>query len=208
MLTIQADDTRAVALGTAIRDGDVETLQRYLRDNPELATARVVDRRGVSRTLLHIAADWPGHFPNGPRTVAILVATGTDVNAQVVHSGSEGSPETGLHWAASSDDVGVLDALLDGGANIEAPGAVFTRGAPMSDAVKRRQARGGDEVTLGTGGPTASPSASSTCRRINDSSANRHTADVIGSALTVAGTTPEAIATPTTVPGATKSRCA
>jgi uncharacterized protein len=40
-----------------------------------------------------------------------------------------------LHWAASSDDVAVLDALLDGGADIEAPGAVFTGGTPMSDAV-------------------------------------------------------------------------
>jgi hypothetical protein len=45
------------------------------------------------------------------------------------------SAETALHWAASSDDVGVLDALLDDGADIEAPGAVFTGGSPMSDAV-------------------------------------------------------------------------
>lgn len=40
-----------------------------------------------------------------------------------------------LETNASSDDVGVLDALLDGGADIEAPGAVFTGGTPMSDAV-------------------------------------------------------------------------
>src|SRR5690606_1546670 len=39
------------------------------------------------------------------------------------------------HWAASSDDVPVLDALLDCGADIEAPGAVFTGGPPMSDAI-------------------------------------------------------------------------
>jgi ankyrin repeat protein len=43
--------------------------------------------------------------------------------------------ETPLHWAASSNDIAVLDALLDGGADIEAPGAVFTDGSPMSDAV-------------------------------------------------------------------------
>jgi hypothetical protein len=30
-----------------------------------------------------------------------------------------------LHWAASSDDVEVLDALLDAGADIDAPGAVM-----------------------------------------------------------------------------------
>ncbi len=40
-----------------------------------------------------------------------------------------------FHWAASSDDVEVLDALLEGGADIETPGAVFTGGTAMSDAV-------------------------------------------------------------------------
>jgi uncharacterized protein len=83
---------------------------------------------------LHVTADWRGHFPNGPQTVGVLVAAGADVNARV-HPGVRGSSETPLHWAASSDDVGVLDALLDGGADIEAPGAVFTGGTPMSDAV-------------------------------------------------------------------------
>jgi uncharacterized protein len=135
MLSIQADDARAVALGAAIRSGDVDSLERHLRDLPELATARVVDARGVSRTLLHLAADWPGHFPNGSDTVAVLIAAGADVDARVVHPGPHRSAETALHWAASSDDVGVLDALLDGGADIEAPGAVFTGGTPMSDAV-------------------------------------------------------------------------
>jgi ankyrin repeat protein len=135
VLTIPADDALAVALKAAIQSGDVDTLQRHLRDKPELATARVVDHRGVSRTLLHIAADWPGHFPNGSQTIGILVAAGADVNGRVAHAGTHGSPETALHWAASSDDVDVLDALLDGGADIEAPGAVFTGGTPMSDAV-------------------------------------------------------------------------
>ena len=88
----------------------------------------------MSRTLLHLVADWPGHYPNGAQAVAVLVAAGADVNA-AVHAGPHGSAETPLHWAASNDDVAVLDALLDGGADIEAPGAVFTGGTPMSDAV-------------------------------------------------------------------------
>jgi ankyrin repeat protein len=134
-MNLPADDARAVALTAAIHAGDAPALQALLRDSPALATARVIDKGGVGRTLLHIAADWPGHFPNGAQTVAALAAAGADVDARVVHPGPKGSPETPLHWAASSDDVAVLDALLDAGADIEAPGAVFTGGPPMSDAV-------------------------------------------------------------------------
>jgi ankyrin repeat protein len=43
--------------------------------------------------------------------------------------------ERPLHWAASSDDVDVLDALLDHNADIEAPGAVIGGGTPLADAV-------------------------------------------------------------------------
>jgi ankyrin repeat protein len=131
MLNIPNDDPRAAAVVSAIHSGDVEKLQRLLEGNPDLATSRIIDAKGAGRTLLHIAADWPGHFPNGARTVAALVAAGADVNAPMIGP----HRETPLHWAASSDDVAVLDALLDGGADIESPGAVFTGGAPMSDAV-------------------------------------------------------------------------
>jgi len=132
---IPADDPLAVAVVSAIHNGDVDGLQRLLNENPDLATARIVNTRGGSRTLLHIVADWPGHFPNGARTVAVLIAAGAEVNAAVIPGTPSAHAETALHWAASSDDVAVLDALLDGGADIEAPGAVFTGGAPMSDAV-------------------------------------------------------------------------
>jgi uncharacterized protein len=135
MLSLAEDDPRAVALVAAIRRGDLEGLEDQLRAHPGLATARVVDGGGVSRTPLHVASDWPGHFPNGARTVARLAAAGADVNAAVGHPEGKGWPETPLHWAASSDDVEVLDALLDAGADIEAPGAVFTGGTAMSDAV-------------------------------------------------------------------------
>src|SRR5206468_5830800 len=112
-------------------NGDVEELQRVMNENPDLAKARIVDERGAARTLLHIAADWPGHFPNGAATVGALIAAGADVNAPMIGPHSE----TPLHWAASSDDVAVLDALIAGGADVEAPGAVFTGGTAMSDAV-------------------------------------------------------------------------
>lgn len=84
----------------------------------------------MSRTLLHNVTDWPGHFRNGAATVALLIAAGADVNARFAGPHTE----TPLRWAASSDDVEVLDALLDAGADIEAPGAVIGGGSPLRDA--------------------------------------------------------------------------
>jgi ankyrin repeat protein len=43
--------------------------------------------------------------------------------------------ETPLHWAASSDDVEVARALLDGGADVTAPGACIADGVALDDAV-------------------------------------------------------------------------
>ncbi len=79
-----------------------------------------------------VAADWPGYFPNGPQIVRLLVASGADPNA----TGSGDSPGEGpLHWAASSDDVDVAEALLDAGADLEAPGSSIAGGAPLENAV-------------------------------------------------------------------------
>lgn len=133
--SLNATDPRAVALKAAITHGDVAALQTMLRDAPELATAWVVDQRGGARSTLHLATDWPGHFPNGAEIVRVLLAAGADVNARMTHRRPGESSESPLHWAASSDDVFVLDALLDGGADIETPGAVHTGGTAMSDAV-------------------------------------------------------------------------
>jgi hypothetical protein len=127
---MSADDPRAVAATEAVQAGDLAALERMLAGDPWLATARIGDW-DCYRTLLHAATDWPGHFPNGPAVVARLVAAGADVNA---HSRFSSHTETPLHWAASSDDVAVLDALLDAGADIEAPGAVLGGGSPLADA--------------------------------------------------------------------------
>jgi len=127
MLSFNPEAPLAVAVVAAIRSGDLEGLNRLLGDNPGLATARI-----GNRTLLHVAADWPGHFPNGAAVVTALIAAGADPNASAL----EGSvDETPLHWAASSDDVAVLDALIDGGADMEAPGASIAGGTPLDDAV-------------------------------------------------------------------------
>jgi hypothetical protein len=117
----------------AIRTGDLATLQRLLGQYSILATATLGTdgADGMSRTLLHIVTDWPGHFPIGAATVALLIAAGADVNARFAGPHTE----TPLHWAASSDDVEVLDALLDAGADLEAPGAVIGGGSPLRDAM-------------------------------------------------------------------------
>lgn len=127
---IPADDPRAVAATAAVRSGDIPGLERLLATDPWLAKARIGDE-DCYRTLLHVATDWPGHFPHGPDVLARLVAAGADVNA---HSRFSSHTETPLHWAASSDDVAVLDALLDAGADIEATGAVLGGGSPLADA--------------------------------------------------------------------------
>ena len=135
MLTLDTKDPLAVAIVEAIRGGDVAALNRLLAEHPGLPKARLVDARSVSRTLLHVVADWPGRFPNGARTVAALIAAGADVNVPVTHSGAGIPSETALHWAASSDDVDVLDALLDGGADLEMPGACIAGGTALDDAM-------------------------------------------------------------------------
>jgi ankyrin repeat protein len=131
-MAVSTEDPVAVAAVTAVHAGDLTALRRLLADNPWLATARLGDDDpdGMSRTLLHAAADWPGHFPGGPATVAALVEAGADVNARFRGP----HEETPLHWAASSGDVAVLDALLDAGADIEAPGAVIGGGTALADA--------------------------------------------------------------------------
>lgn len=112
----------------AIRTGNLALLNQLLTADPTLATTRVDGQR----TPLHVATDWPGHFPNVRATITLLVQHGADVNARVI-----GLPhrETPLHWAASSDDVEALHALLDHGADIEATGAVIGDGTPLADAV-------------------------------------------------------------------------
>jgi hypothetical protein len=46
-----------------------------------------------------------------------------------------GPSETPLQWAATSDDVEVAAALIDGGADVAALGGSIAGGGPLADAV-------------------------------------------------------------------------
>ena len=131
-LRLPKDGPLARALVDAIHAGEVTRVRDLVAENPDLACARIVDDKGGSGTPLHAVTDWPGYFPKGPEIVSILIGLGADPNVAV-----EGSwhAETPLHWAASSDDVEVARALIDGGANIEATGASLGGGTPLDDAV-------------------------------------------------------------------------
>ena len=128
-------DPLAIAVVRAVRSGDLETLTRLLSANPGLASVRLAGDSGVTRTLLHAATQWPGHFPNRAAVITALVAAGAQVDARFTGPRTE----TALHRAASSDDVAALDALLDAGADIEADGAVVGGRTAVSNAVAFRQ---------------------------------------------------------------------
>jgi uncharacterized protein len=114
-----------LAIVAAIRAGDVGLVSRLLDRSPSLVSARLHG----SRTALHVVTDWPGYYPNGPAIVRLLIAQGADPNSRT----EGGAPETPLHWAASSDDVDVAEALIDGGADLEAPGGSI--GTPLDNAI-------------------------------------------------------------------------
>jgi ankyrin repeat protein len=118
----------AIELVFAIRAGEVAAVRSLLAQSPALAR----DPLGgpfKTRTALHVVCDWPGYFPNGPDIVKLLLAAGGDPN----YRDPQPRSETPLHWAASSDDVDVATALIDGGADIEIPDGSI--GTPLDNAI-------------------------------------------------------------------------
>ena len=122
-------DQIAIELTLAIKGGNIPALEQLLATRPGLAAERITGRKGGTSTPLHFVTDWPGYFPNGPAIVRILIEAGADPNALT----SPGKPETPLHYAASSDDADVAEALIDGGADLEVPGGSI--GTPLDNAV-------------------------------------------------------------------------
>lgn len=213
--TLTSQDPPAVAVTEAIRTGDLPGLRQLLADHPALATARITeqgeDGRGA-RSLLHIATDWPGHFPRGPEVVAALVAAGADPRARF----DGARTETPLHRAASNNDVPVLDALIEAGADIEAPGAVIGGGTPLADArgfgqwrAAHRLVEHGARVTLQTPPRSACSTGSGRTSR-RTSRRRRRRSPAPSGAPAAAGTCPprstSANAAPTPTGAATTAR--
>jgi hypothetical protein len=123
--TVDDQDPVAKAAVQAIRAGDTTALATLLSQHPGLVSEEIHG----TRLPLHVVTDWPGYFPAGPAIVALLIDAGADPDA---NAGGD-QPETPLHWAASSDDADVADALISGGADLETPGGSI--GTPLDNAV-------------------------------------------------------------------------
>ena len=122
-----APDPQVVEFTTALKTGDVARLRALLATDPGLARSII-----NSRTPLHLFADAPGGRPNPAAVVSALAEAGADLNAHAVGMWHH---ETPLHWAASNDDVELIDALLDAGADIEHPGSSISGGPPAESAM-------------------------------------------------------------------------
>jgi uncharacterized protein len=118
----------AADLVRSIRQGDLASLERLLARDPGTAVKPLGGAHGT-RTPLHVVADWPGFWPNGPEVVTMLISAGADPDARQPTPGAE----TPLHWAASSDDADVARALIDGGADVDVPDGSI--GTPLENAV-------------------------------------------------------------------------
>lgn len=129
-LTLRWNEPLAVEITAAVQRGQSDRVTRLVNDHPGLARAWIVKDGEAAgwRLLLHLFADWPGHRRNPQGIVAALCEAGADLNAS--HAGGEAP----LHWAASNDDVELVEALLDAGADVDVPGSIIGGLGPIADA--------------------------------------------------------------------------
>jgi ankyrin repeat protein len=132
MRTLRSTEPLAIELAAIIKAGEFGRLRELLASDPALASCEVEDPKGGGRTPLHLFADWPGHNPNAAAIVQTLAAAGANLDAPSVAMWHR---ETPLHWAASNDDVTLINALPDAGADIEHDGSSIDGGSPLSSAV-------------------------------------------------------------------------
>jgi ankyrin repeat protein len=129
-MTLRWNEPLAVEVTAAVQRGQADRVQRLIEKHPGLAQAWIIKEGEAAgwRTLLHLFADWPGHRRNPAEIVAVLHEAGADPDA------AKDGGETPLHWAASNDDVELVDALLDAGADVNVPGSIIGGLGPVADA--------------------------------------------------------------------------
>jgi uncharacterized protein len=129
-MTLRWNDPLAVEVTAAVQRGQADRVQHLIEKHPGLAQVWIIKDGEAAgwRTLLHLFADWPGHRRNPVEIVAVLHDAGVDPDA------AKDSGETPLHWAASNDDVELVDALLNAGADVNAPGSIIGGLGPVADA--------------------------------------------------------------------------
>ena len=132
MRKLQSTEPLAVELTAIVKAGELDRLRELLASDPGIASCVVEDPKGGGRTPLHLFADWPGHNISAAAIVQTLASAGANLDAPAVAMWHR---ETPLHWAASNDDVTLVDALLDAGADIEHEGSSIDGGSPLSSAV-------------------------------------------------------------------------
>src|SRR5215467_4560962 len=116
VVEIQDDNPLAVALVSAIRQGDVDAVGSLVREHAGLASARIRDAEGGTRSLLHVVTDWPGYFPDGPQIVRLLIdAGGADIEAP----GASIACGTPLDDAVGYGCWNVARLLVERGARVE-----------------------------------------------------------------------------------------
>ncbi len=119
------------AAADAIVGGDIETLGRMLRQNPELVRTR--STREHRSTLLHyVSANGIEDFrQKTPKNIVeitrLLLDAGADVNAESEAYGGRsttlGLAATSCHPEAAGVQIPLLDLLIERGAIIDGPGA-------------------------------------------------------------------------------------
>lgn len=119
------------AAADAIVDGDIDTLRKLLRANPQLVDQR--STRQHNATLLHYvsANGVEAYRQRTPQNIVeiarVLLDAGADVNAECdVYGGGStvlGLTATSCHPARAGVQDALMQALLDRGARIDQPGA-------------------------------------------------------------------------------------
>lgn len=123
------------AAADAIVEGDLETLRRLLRDNPELVRAQ--STREHRATLLHyVAANGvEGYRQKTPQNIVeiaeLLLKAGADVDAtaEIYGSGATtlGLAATSIHPQRAGVQIALLRLLLDRGARMDRAGSAGNR---------------------------------------------------------------------------------